>query len=86
MNNILKDSDYLIVDPPRKGLSPDVLDLIIKKELTDIQEWFLNKANMTSDYWLVQIDSQENSKIERLFSSFILQYTSLVFPFHYSGK
>ena len=62
------------------------LHIYLKKELTDIQEWFLNKANMTSDYWLVQIDSNENSKIEQLFSPFTLQYTSLVFPFYNSGK
>ena len=62
------------------------LHIYLKKELTDIQEWFLNKANMTSDYWLVQIDSNENSKIEQLFSPFTLQYTSLVFPFYYSGR
>ncbi len=49
LNNILRDSDYLIVDPPRKGLSPDVLDLIIKKRPRYISYLSCNHSTLSRD-------------------------------------
>ena len=58
----------------------------MRKNLHHLQNWFNGGANITTDYWLVQMESNDQQEIQRTFSSYKLLYTSLIFPFHYSGN
>ena len=58
----------------------------MKKDISDLQDWFKAEAPMTIDYWLVMIDKNEDSDIQALFNPIPLKYTSLVFPFYYSNS
>ena len=59
----------------------------MKKDVTKIQELFINNnTKVSSDYWLVEMDNNDDSRIQKLFSGLPLNYASLVFPFYYSSK
>ena len=62
------------------------LNVYLKKDLNNLQDWFDGGANITTDYWLVQMESNDQQEIQKTFSSYKLHYTTLLFPFHYSGK
>ena len=59
----------------------------MKKDVTKIQELFINNnTKASSDYWLVEMDNNDDSRIQKLFSGLPLNYASLVFPFYYSSE
>ena len=62
------------------------LNVYMKKDITKIQELFINNTKVASDYWLVQMDNNDDSRIQQVFSALPLKYTSLVFPFYYSSE
>ena len=62
------------------------LNIFMKKDVTKIQELFINNTKVASDYWLVQMENNDYSRIQQLFSALPLKYTSLVFPFYYSSE
>ncbi|KGG15287.1 MULTISPECIES: 23S rRNA (uracil(1939)-C(5))-methyltransferase RlmD [unclassified Prochlorococcus] len=53
LSNILQSSDYLIVDPPRKGLDKSIIDLILNKQPQNIAYLSCNPSTLGRDLSLL---------------------------------
>ena len=61
------------------------LNIYLRNEYETLQSIFATDAPIVQEYWLVKSMTNNESEIHENFSQIQLQYTSLLFPFHYEG-